>query len=70
MFSDEESRTLRGGANGHVLCIGKCAPGEDFVYYWGGAWNRYGFESFGDWKQYLETFVSNIKEPLKTSVMK
>lgn len=33
-----------GDALGHVLGISTYEPGNDFVYYWGSGWSKYGFE--------------------------
>ena len=38
-----------GDALGHVLGISTYEPGNDFVYYWGSGWSKYGFEKAEDW---------------------
>ncbi len=68
MFSDDERTKLRGGANGHLLAKADYAPGSELTYYWGGAWTKWGFDSFDDWSKYMDRYAKNLKEPLTVVV--
>lgn len=46
-----------GDALGHVLGISTYEPGNDFVYYWGSGWSKYGFEKAEDWTNYLKDYA-------------
>lgn len=53
---------------GHLL-ISPTAP----TYYFGSAWTRYegdGIVDFSKWQSYLEAFIQQIKNPLKTKIRK
>jgi len=52
------------GAYGHILAISDYQPNSEYVYYFGGAWNRYGFSSVEEWNKYLEDYVQKIQNPL------
>ncbi len=68
MFDDKERDELRGGANGHMLAKAHFHPGDEFKYFWGNGWSKYGFDSFDQWKNHLEQFVDNQKNPLLVTI--
>lgn len=56
-----------GGALGHLLGISTYQPGYDFVYYWGSAWSKCGFDD-DKWNQYLKEYSLKVKNPLVVTV--
>ena len=64
LFTEEESKTLRGGASGHVLAITEYKPGTEFTYYWGSGWNKYGFADAAAWNAYVAEFAQKVRNPL------
>ncbi len=64
LFTEEESRSLRGGASGHVLAISEYQPGEEFTYYWGSGWNKYNFMDVTMWNNYVAEFALKARNPL------
>ncbi|MEO5649873.1 MAG: glycoside hydrolase family 88 protein [Ginsengibacter sp.] len=53
---------------GHLLSVANLNPGQPFIYYQGGAWNRSGF--FPDeqaWIDYLVDYHKKLKNPLEIS---
>ena len=61
-----EGKTER--EQGHLLI----APISS-IYYFGSAWARYdgdGITDFGKWQNYLEAYIQQIKNPLKTKIKK
>lgn len=59
-----------GDALGHVLGISTYEPGNDFVYYWGSGWSKYGFEKAEDWNNYLKDYAEKVRNPLVVTVQK
>ncbi len=57
-----------GDALGHVLATYE--PGNDFVYYWGSGWSKYGFEKAEDWTNYLKDYAEKVRNPLVVTVQK
>lgn len=68
LFSDEESKNLRGGATGHVLAIAEYQPNSEFTYYWGSGWSKYGFADATAWNQYMSEFTQKVRNPLNIIV--
>lgn len=68
LFSEEESKTIRGGALGHVLAITDYQPDSEFTYYWGNGWSKYGFTDAAAWNVYMEAFTQKIRHPLRVEV--
>lgn len=68
LFSEEESKTLRGGALGHVLAITEYQPNGEFVYYWGNGWSKYGFADAAAWNAYMEAFSQKVRHPLRVEL--
>lgn len=64
LFSEKESKELRGGAVGHVLAINDYSPHSDFTYYWGNGWSKWGFTSMDSWEKYLQHFSIAVRNPL------
>lgn len=57
-----------GDALGHVLGMSAYEPGNDFVYYWGSGWSKYGFEKAEDWTNYLQDYAEKVRNPLVVTV--
>lgn len=70
LFSEEESKTLRGGATGHVLAIADYEPGTEFTYYWGSGWNKYNFTDATMWNTYVSEFAQKVRNPLVIKLIK
>ena len=64
LFSEEESKTQRGGASGHVLAVSEYQPGTEFTYYWGSGWNKYNFTDATMWNNYVAEFAMKVRNPL------
>lgn len=68
LFSEKESKELRGNATGHVLAISDYQPGTEYTYYWGGGWSKYGFSNADAWNKYMADYAQKVRTPLKVSV--
>lgn len=68
LFSEEESKTLRGGAIGHVLAVTEYQPNTEFTYYWGSGWNKYNFTDAATWNNYVAEFALKVRNPLTITV--
>ncbi len=68
LFSEEESKTLRGGALGHVLAVTEYLPNTEFTYYWGSGWNKYNFTDAATWNNYIAEFAQKVRTPLTVTV--
>lgn len=68
LFTEEESKTLRGGASGHVLAVTEYQPATEFTYYWGSGWNKYGFADAAAWNTYVSEFAQKVRNPLTVKV--
>lgn len=68
LFTEEESKTLRGGASGHVLAVAEYQPNTEFTYYWGSGWNKYGFADATAWNAYVSEFAQKVRNPLVVEV--
>lgn len=55
-------------SQGHLLGINKYKPGTEYVYYAGGGWSEFGFDSFEDWIAYLKLYKNRLNEPLKIEI--
>lgn len=56
------------GADGHVLAISNYTPGSEYVYYFGGGWSKWGFDSMEAWNSYLEEYADKLHNPLKVEI--
>ena len=63
LFSEKESKELRGGAVGHVLGISDYQPGTEYTYYFGAGWSKYGFANMDEWNAYMIDFAQKIGHP-------
>lgn len=59
-----------GDALGHVLGICNYEPGNDFVYYWGSGWSKYGFAKAEEWISYLKDYAAKVRNPLTVTIQK
>lgn len=51
---------------GHLLAISNLTPGQTFIYYQGGAWDRSGFfPNEQTWLDYLKKFSMTLQKPLE-----
>jgi len=55
-------------ATPHLARISDYQIGDEFVYYFGGAWNKWGFPTDNDWVTAMENFSKKIKNPLEITV--
>lgn len=65
-----EEREERKGAYGHLLYECRYAPGTEFTYWWGCAWDRSDNDditSFQDWNARMERFSAMVNAPLQVS---
>jgi hypothetical protein len=62
-FSAEEKKS-RNNADGHVLAISDYVPGNDYVYYWGFAWDRADIQTIEEWNDYMAGFAQKVRHPL------
>ena len=54
--------------NNHLLGIQDVKSTVPFIYYAGGGWSKYGFETFGDWIKYIEEFSEKLRSPLTITI--
>ena len=54
--------------NNHLLGIQDVKSTVPFIYYAGGGWSKYGFETFGDWIKYVEEFSEKLQSPLTITI--
>lgn len=59
-----------GDALGHVLGICGYESGNEFVYYWGSGWSKYGFPKADDWNNYLKDYAQKVRNPLTVTIQK
>ena len=59
-----------GDALGHVLGVCDYEAGNEFVYYWGSGWSKYGFSKADDWNKYLKDYAQKVRNPLTVSIQK
>lgn len=52
----------------HLLCIQTVNPNTFFTYYAGGGWDKYGFKTFEDWTNYIQSFSDKLQHPLLISI--
>ena len=52
----------------HLLAVGTHNAGQPFVYYFGGGWSKFGFETDEDWFEYMESSQAKIQQALQVSV--
>lgn len=64
LFTEKESKELRGGATGHVLAVSDYLPQSEYLYYWGDGWSKWGFPSKEIWEKYLQHFSIAVRNPL------
>lgn len=54
--------------NIHLLGFADYKKGEQFTYYFGAGWSKWGFQSDDDWFKYMDSFSAKLKEPLKVTI--
>lgn len=70
-YSNVEFKRMRepvNGVSGHWLGHVTYVPREEFTYYWGFGWNKFGFGSREDWNKFLEDFACKQRTPLKIEI--
>jgi len=50
--------------NNHALLVSEYQPGNTFIYYFGGGWNKWGFPTDDDWISALNRFAESYRSPL------
>ncbi len=68
LFSEQEKKELRGGADGHVLAISEYQPGSEYTYYFGSAWDKADIKTPEAWNEYMAAFAQNVRTPLVVTV--
>lgn len=53
---------------GHVLGTMTVSPEQDAVYYFGFGWDKWGFDSFDKWIEYVTQFNAKLKNPLEVTI--
>lgn len=54
-------------AIGHVMGINTYQPNDEFVYYWGSAWSKCGFDD-EKWNSYLKEYAMKVRNPLVVTI--
>lgn len=67
LFPEEEKRH-RNNAYGHVLAVSEYEPHEEYVYYWGFAWDQADIHTPEAWNEYMKDFAQKVRTPLKVRV--
>lgn len=67
LFSEEE-RKMRNHAWGHVLAYSEYEPNDEYVYYWGFAWNQADIRTSEAWNEYMSDFAQKVRHPLEVDV--
>lgn len=52
----------------HILLSADYTVGDEFTYYFGGGWSKWGYANDNEWFKAMETFTESVKNPLKVSV--
>jgi hypothetical protein len=52
----------------HLIAVGTHRAGQPFVYYFGGGWNKWGFETDDDWFMYMKSAQEKIGKPLRSVI--
>ncbi|MDR1584609.1 MAG: DUF4861 domain-containing protein [Prevotellaceae bacterium] len=52
----------------HALLLTNYSTGNEFTYYFGGGWSKWGFPADEDWFNAVNTFAANKKNPLQVNV--
>jgi hypothetical protein len=63
MFSETE-RKQRNNAFGHVLAVSDYDPDNEYVYYWGFAWDQADITTIDTWDEYMKQFAQKVRNPL------
>lgn len=64
MFSETE-RKQRNNAFGHVLAVSDYDPDNEYVYYWGFAWDQADIQTAEAWDEYMKAFAKKVRNPLE-----
>ena len=54
--------------NDHLLGFQTAKPLENFTYYTGGGWSKFGFQTFNEWVKYVEEFSQKLQSPLTITI--
>lgn len=68
LFFSEEERKWRNNAYGHVLAYSEYEPNDEYVYYWGFAWDQADIQSIEEWNEYMDNFAKIVRNPLKVDL--
>lgn len=64
----EEERRRRNNANGHVLTYSEYEPNDEYVYYWGFAWDQADIPTIEGWNTYMQAFAQKVRQPLEVEL--
>ena len=62
---NEPVKGVSGQWLGHLTYM----SGDEFTYYWGFGWTKFGFGNWHDWNEFLEDFACKKHSPLKVEIM-
>jgi len=52
----------------HILGIQQVNPNEKYTYYQGAGWDKWGFDTFDAWSEYVKQFSKKLENPLKITI--
>ena len=64
----EEEKKQRNNAYGHVLTFSEYEPNDEYMYYWGFAWDQADIQTAEAWNEYMESFAQKVRNPLKVEL--
>ena len=68
LFPENEKKTLRAGADGHLLAISDYVPGSEYTYYWGSAWDKGEIKTIAAWNDYVAKYAQKLRAPLTVKI--
>jgi hypothetical protein len=66
LFSPGEKKER--GAEGHLLAISDYTGGQNYTYYWGGAWSKADIKDSDAWDWYVWEFAEKVHKPCTISL--
>lgn len=54
---------------GHVLGMSNLSQSQNYTYYAGAGWSKWGFPTFEQWKKYVELFLQKLEKPLQVEII-
>ncbi|MDR2914397.1 MAG: DUF4861 domain-containing protein [Tannerella sp.] len=62
-------KTQKEETHSHVLAVTSYYPGQPITYYTGYGWEKFGFPTLNDFRNYMSYFAKGIEEPLIIKVL-